>query len=148
MDLLFFLIIGFALGYWTRSLKTNSLISNSKSRPSNISYQQKLLLKSYHQTDSDRIRELNKLTRNESIFLRLLKQTFIDYEIAIKQRRFIILDKDAMPCAIFEYRDGTVEMKLVDQEDGLALYLYKGMISADAIKQDYISITSQQKPPM
>lgn len=33
-------------------------------------------------------------------------------------------------------------MKLSDKEDGLPLYLYKGLISAEEIKQDYLNITS------
>lgn len=99
-----------------------------------LTYQQKLHLKTHHQNDSDRIRELNELSRNQSVFLRLLKQTFINHEIAIKQKRFIILDRDYMPCAIFEYRDGTQAIKLMDHEDGLPLYLYKGLISSDELK--------------
>lgn len=58
------------------------------------------------QTDSKRIRKLNKLSRNQSDFLRLLKQTFINPDIAIKQQHFILLDRDSIPYAIFKYRDG------------------------------------------
>ena len=110
-----------------------------------MTHQQKLQLKSYHQTDSDRIRELNLLSANESVFLRLLKQTFIDFDIAIKQKRFIVLDKDKMPCAIFEYRDGTQAIKLVDCEDGIPLHLYKGLISSSELKVDYQNIISKYK---
>ena len=77
------------------------------------------------------------LSANQSIFLRLLKQTFSADEIAIKQQRFIVLDQDKMPYAIFEYREGHQPSKLVDQEDGLPLFLYKGLLSSDALKQDY-----------
>ncbi|CAB1211883.1 hypothetical protein [Acinetobacter bouvetii] len=144
---LIFLVLGFVLGYFVRGLKANTHSTKViyKSMPAANTYQQKLLLKSHHQTDSDRIRELNQLNRNQSVFLRLLKQTFTHHEIAIKQTRFIILDRDYMPCAIFEYRDGTQAMKLIDQEDGLPLYLYKGLISSDELKQDYLSIISTQK---
>ena len=41
-----------------------------------LTQQQRLYLKSFHQSDSDRIRELNLLSANQNIFLRLLKQTF------------------------------------------------------------------------
>lgn len=149
MDLLFFLLIGFALGYWVRSLKKSHPTQTSKRQFSQpLTHQQRLQFKSHHQTESDRIRELNKLSTNQSVFLRLLKQTFLDYEIAIKQKRFIVLDRDQMPCAIFEYRDGTQAMKLSDKEDGLPLYLYKGLISAEEIKQDYLNITSTKNSPV
>ena len=100
-------------------------------------------MKSFHQTDADRIREINLLSRNQSTCLRLLKQTFSEYDVAIKQRRFILLDADQMPRAIFEYRDGTRAMKVVDTEDGLPLHLYKGLISSDALKQDYLNINKE-----
>ena len=143
------LLFAFALGYWVRSLKQEKTSTQThKTRNASMTYQDRLKFKAQHQTDSDRIRELNKLNTNESVFLRLLKQTFTDYDIAIKQKRFFILNRDALPCAIFEYRDGTVAMKLVDQEDGLPLYLYKGLLSSDQLKQDYIHITSVKKSPI
>ena len=40
-------------------------------------------MKAHHQSDSDRIRELNRLDTNQSIFLRQLKQNFQEHEIAI-----------------------------------------------------------------
>jgi hypothetical protein len=134
------------LGYAIRGLKKDNPVNKVVRRYSApMTYQQKLHLKSHHQNDSDRIRELNELSRNQSVFLRLLKQTFINHEIAIKQKRFIILDRDYMPCAIFEYCDGTQAIKLMDHEDGLPLYLYKGLISSDELKQDYLNIISGQK---
>ncbi|NNH87527.1 hypothetical protein [Acinetobacter terrae] len=75
----------------------------------------------------------------------MFKQTFINHDIAIQQGCFIILDRDYMPCAIFEYRDGTQAIKLMDHEYGLPLYLYKGLISSDKLKQDYLNIISGQK---
>lgn len=65
-----------------------------------------LYINTLDQTDSKRIRKLNKLSRNQSDFLRLLKQTFINPDIAIKQQHFILLDRDSIPYAIFKYRDG------------------------------------------
>ncbi|WP_228720308.1 hypothetical protein [Acinetobacter portensis] len=134
------------MGFFTRGLISKPTYQQKKRsyyRP--LTHQQKLQLKSFHQTDSDRIRELNLLSTNESSFLRLLKQTFIDFDVAIKQKRFIILDKDKMPCAIFEYRDGTQAIKLVDKEDGIPLHLYKGLISSSELKIDYQNIISAYK---
>jgi len=137
LALLFFFILGLVLGYAFRSMKSEPTKPNTIRRyQSQMTHQQKLYLKSMHQTDSDRIRELNKLSSNQSIFLRLLKQTFIDFDIAVKDNRFIVLDRDYFPIAIFEYRDGKVPMKLIDQEDGLPLHLYKAMISSDELKKD------------
>lgn len=146
MYTLILLILGFILGFFTRGLISKPTYQQKKRsyyRP--LTHQQKLQLKSFHQTDSDRIRELNLLSTNESSFLRLLKQTFIDFDVAIKQKRFIILDKDKMPCAIFEYRDGTQAIKLVDKEDGIPLHLYKGLISSSELKIDYQNIISAYK---
>ncbi|MFC6052280.1 hypothetical protein A6M14_02055 [Acinetobacter sp. Ac_877] len=146
MYALILLILGFILGFFTRGLISKPTYQQKKRsyyRP--LTHQQKLQLKSFHQTDSDRIRELNLLSTNESSFLRLLKQTFIDFDVAIKQKRFIILDKDKMPCAIFEYRDGTQAIKLVDKEDGIPLHLYKGLISSSELKIDYQNIISAYK---
>lgn len=143
--LLLFLIIGFILGYAVRSLKSEPTKPNTIRRyQSQMTHQQKLYLKSMHQTDSDRIRELNRLTANQSTFLRLLKQTFVGSEIALKDNRFIVLDRDYFPKAIFEYRDGKAAMKLIDQEDGLPLYLYKAMISSDELKKDYSALISAE----
>lgn len=140
------LILGFLLGYPIRSLKKEKPVNKVVRRYSApMTYQQKLHLKTHHQTYSDHIRELNELSRNQSVFLQLLKQTFINHDIAIKQRRFIILDCDYMPCVIFEYRDGTQAIKLMDHEYRLTLYLYKGLISSDELKQDYLNIISGQK---
>lgn len=144
MEWLFFLMIGFGLGYWFRNQKANTPVEKHKPQNSSMTYQQKIMRKAQHQSDSDRIRELNKLNRNESVFLRLLKQTFVDYEIQIKQKRFYLIDQDQMPCAIFEYRDGKKSLKMMDQEDGLPLFLYKGLISSEALKQDYLYISQNQ----
>lgn len=143
------LIVGIVIGYFLGGSKPSR---NSPSTPPKTirrfqaptTLQQKIYLKSYHQTDSDRIRELNLLSTNQSVFLRLLKQTFSQNEIAIKQNRFIVLDRDKMPFMIFEYRDGTQPMKVIDKEDGIPLHLYKGLISSEEIQHDYLSIKSQR----
>ena len=142
------LILGIVIGYFLRGV-SHSIDSPAEKTirryQAPLTQQQRLYLKSFHQSDSDRIRELNLLNANQSVFLRLLKQIFLNHEIAIKQQRFILLDQDQMPRAIFEYRDGNQAMKLVDQEDGLPLFLYKGLISSDELKQDYFSITASGK---
>ena len=130
----FFLILGLALGYFWGRFSAPAPISKKSTSPRTPvphTLTQRIYLKSQHQTDSDRIRELNLLSTQQSAFLRLLKQTFSQHEISIKQQRFFILDRDAFPLAIFEYREGHYAMKLVDQEDGIPLYLYKGLISQD-----------------
>lgn len=108
--------------------------------------QQRLYLKAIHQKDSDRIGELNLLSANQSVFLRLLKQTFPAYEIAIKQQRFLLLDPDQMPIAIFEYRDGIYPIQWVDIEDGITLHLYKGILSNEALKQDAAALKVKIQP--
>lgn len=121
---LILITFGFLLEFLFKSLMKKSENPQTKRqylRP--LTHQQKLHLKSYHQTDSDRIRELNLLSASESVSLRLLKQTFVDFDIAIKQKRFII----------------------IDQEDGLPLHLYKGLISSAELKQDYQNIISAYK---
>lgn len=135
-------VLGLTIGYFIgRQPVKTAQPKHAQQTPHTTSFQHKLRIKSLHQSDSDRIRELNLLSHNQGMFLRILKQTFLDYEIAIKQQRFIVLDHDKMPCAIFEYRDGTQAMKLIDQEDGLPLHLYKGMISKEALEHDYLNIS-------
>jgi hypothetical protein len=97
------------------------------------------------QTDSKRIRKLNKLSRNQSDFLRLLKQTFINPDIAIKQQHFILLDRDSIPSRYLNIVMVFKLIKLMDHEDGLPLYLYTGLISGDELKPDYLNIISELK---
>lgn len=140
------LMIGFILGYVLRGAPAAQAQAKVKSAPVATTQQQRLYLKAMHQTDSQRIRELNLLTSNQSVFLRLLKQTFPEYDIAIKQQRFLILDQDRMPLAIFEYRDGINPIKLVDQEDGIPLHLYKALLSSEALKQDAQALKLKYQP--
>lgn len=143
---LFTLIIGLFLGFLIAQSKYHKTHHPQKksSMFRHQNFHQKLHMKAHHQSESDRIRELNLLNSNQSIFLRQLKQNFPKHDIAIKDRRFIVLDQDLMPRAIFEYRDGTEPMKVIDREDGLPLFLYKGLISSDALKHDHSFITSRQ----
>lgn len=133
------LILGVILGYFLRGRPKSS--ASPPRRSMSTTQQQRL-----YQKDSERIRELNLLSANQSVFLRLLKQTFPEYEIAIKQQRFLLLDPDHMPIAIFEYRDGIHPIKLVDIEDGIALHLYKGILSSEALKQDAAALKVKNQP--
>ena len=138
-------IVGFLIGYLYHANKAPTS-SRSTPTPKSIAatHQQRLNLKAQHQSDSDRIRELNRLSSNQSIFYRLLQNTFIDFPISVKNNRFIVLDHDHFPIAIFEYRDGTAPLKLIDQEDGLPLHLYKALISTDELTADLHRLLSQQ----
>jgi len=140
MSQLFFLFIGLAIGFW---------IGNKSPRLENKKpVQQRRILtalerhkaKIGYESDADRIRELNLLSQNESKFLRILQHEFIDNEVVVKNKRFFIIDKDKYPLAIFEYRDGKEGLKVTDIEDGLPLFLYKRILSSNAVREDAVSI--------
>lgn len=137
------LILGFAAGYLYRNSKSdkNKEKQTIKSKNVYLSYSERQRAKLNHQNDADRIRELNLLSPNESKFMRLLQHQFTEYKLIIKDRRFYIADQDNYPIAIFEYRDGTKELRLKDNEDGLPLYLYKAILSSDAIAEDKRALT-------
>jgi hypothetical protein len=63
------------------------------------------------------------------------------HKLIVKDRRFYIADQDNYPIAIFEYRDGTKELKVKDTEDGLPVFLYKAILSSEEILKDKKSIT-------
>lgn len=146
MLILICFIIGFCLGYYIRGQKQpvpqRPAIQNQAPQRSHV---QRLYSKSQHYSDSDRIRDLNQLSTHQAAFLRLLKQTFFNYEVSIKQQRFFILDQDKIPLAIFEYRDGTQSFKAMDYEDGIPVYTYKALISSEALQQD-LEMLLQQRP--
>ena len=79
------LIIGFSLGYFIASSKNQNSLKHPVKKPlaTHSNFHDKLHMKAHHQSDSDRIRELNRLDTNQSIFLRQLKQNFQEHEIAI-----------------------------------------------------------------
>lgn len=106
-------------------------------------YNQRQYLKVMYSSDADRIRELNLLSANDSVFLRLLKQEFSKKDVVIKNKRFFIVDGDKFPIAIFEYRDGTNGMRTMTVEDGLPLFLYKGILSSEKISEDAKLIDEQ-----
>lgn len=62
------------------------------------------------------------------------KHQFTDYKLIIKDKRFYIADQDNYPIGIFEYRDGTKELKVKDSEDGIPVFLYKAILSKKLLK--------------
>ena len=140
---IFCLIFGFIVGYLYKSSKLLSLRKNETiQRTKNVylNYSERQRAKLSHQSDADRIRELNLLSTNESKFMRLLQHQFTEYKLIIKNKRFYIADQDNYPIAIFEYRDGAKQLKVKDKEDGLPLFLYKAILSSDALAEDKNSL--------
>lgn len=135
---IFCLIFGFTVGYLWRDSRPEKTKKENKTKARNIylSYNERQRAKIRHQSDAERIRELNLLSTNESKFMRLLQHQFTEYKLIIKDRRFYIADQDYYPIAIFEYRDGTKELRLQDKEDGIPVFLYKAMLSSEALEED------------
>ena len=136
---IFCLIFGFTVGYlWrdSRPEKRQKEAPKTKARNIYLSYNERQRAKIRHQSDAERIRELNLLSTNESKFMRLLQHQSTEYKLIIKDRRFYIADQDYYPIAIFEYRDGTKELRLQDKEDGIPVFLYKAMLSSEALEED------------
>lgn len=149
MSELILLLIGLFVGYcFGRYNAPKSEPAKSYQRPKVYTYEQRQRMKVMYHSDAERIRELNTLSSNDSIFLRILKQEFRPKEIVIKQKRFFVVDADHFPIAIFEYRDGTQVFRNKDVEDGLPVFMYKGLLSSDAIKEDAEEIQQylQKKP--
>jgi len=137
------LILGFIIGYIyrdSRSKKKEEKSIKSKTRNVYLSYNERQRAKIRYLNDVDRIRELNLLSHNESKFMRLLQHQFLEHKLIVKDRRFYIADQDNYPIAIFEYRDGTKELKVKDIEDGLPVFLYKAILSSDAIAEDKMAL--------
>ena len=137
------LILGFIIGYIyrdSRSKKKEEKSIKSKTRNVYLSYNERQRAKIRYLNDVDRIRELNLLSHNESKFMRLLQHQFLEHKLIVKDRRFYIADQDNYPIAIFEYRDGTKELKVKDIEDGLPVFIYKAILSSDAIAEDKMAL--------
>lgn len=142
---IFCLIFGFTIGYlWrdSRPEKRQKEAPKTKTRNIYLSYNERQRTKICHQSDAERIRELNLLSTNESKFMRLLQHQFIEYKLIIKDKRFYIADQDYYPIAIFEYRDGTKALRLQDQEDGIPVFLYKAILSSKALEEDKLSLST------
>lgn len=140
---IFCLIFGFIAGYLYRNSKSKPIKENKQNQKTKhvyLNYNERQRAKLNHQSDADRIRELNLLTPNESRFMRLLQHQFTEYKLIIKSRRFYIADNDNYPIAIFEYRDGTKPLRVVDKEDGLPVFLYKAILSSEALGEDKDSL--------
>lgn len=139
---LFCLILGFTVGYLWRDSKPEKIKKREKLKNRNIylSYNERQRAKIRHQNDAERIRELNLLSTNESKFMRLLQHQFIEHKIIIKDKRFYVADQDYYPIAIFEYRDGTKELRVTDNEDGIPVFLYKAILSSESISEDKLSL--------
>lgn len=136
------LIFGLLVGYLYRDSRPEQKQEkqNVKSRNIYLSYNERQRAKIRYLNDADRIRELNLLSPNESRFMRLLQHEFLEHELIIKDRRFYIADQDNYPIAIFEYRDGTKELRVKDTEDGIPVFLYKAILSSETIKEDKNSL--------
>lgn len=134
MSHIIFLIFGIAIGYFIgiNKKKEEPVIKRRRI----MSYSERQLAKIKYETDSDRIRQLNLLSPNESKFMRLLQHEFEKQKVIVKDRRFYIADQDNYPIAIFEYRDGTKQIKSKDIEDGLPIFIYKSIISKEEIRKD------------
>lgn len=140
---IFCLIFGFIAGYLYGKSKSKTMREKNqiqRNRHIYLNYNERQRAKLNHQSDADRIRELNLLSPNESRFMRLLQHQFTEYKLIIKSRRFYIADNDNYPIAIFEYRDGTKPLRVVDKEDGLPVFLYKAILSSEALEEDKDSL--------
>ena len=138
---LFCIILGFIIGYvWKGYKEPKEKTVRQKTKKVYLSYNERQREKMRYASDADRIRQLNLLSHNESKFMRLLQHQFSEHKIVVKDRRFYIADRDSYPIAIFEYRDGTKELRVEDKEDGLPVFLYKAIISSEEIAKDKLSI--------
>ncbi|WEH92992.1 hypothetical protein PYR77_06995 [Acinetobacter soli] len=126
--------IGFLIGRNSVKKTTDKEIRKPIKRT--YTYNQRQFLKVMYESDAERIRELNLLSSSESVFLRLLKLEFGDNKVIVKSKRFFIIDDDKFPIAIFEYRDGVKQLHNIDKEDGLTVFLYKGILSSEKIRED------------
>jgi len=141
---IFCLILGFIVGYLFKDTQHKKEVPKTKTKQTRnvyLSYNERQRAKIRYLNDVDRIRELNLLSHNESKFMRLLQHQFLEHKLIVKDRRFYIADQDNYPIAIFEYRDGTKELKVKDTEDGLPVFLYKAILSSEEIVKDKKSIT-------
>ena len=138
MSQLIFLIIGIAIGYFIAINKKTGKKEIKQKRT--MTYTERMKEKVSYENDADRIRQLNLPSPNESKFMRILQHEFTDQKIIVKDKRFYIADQDNHPIAIFEYRDGSREIRTKDKEDGIPLFMYKAILSAQRISKDKIEI--------
>ena len=142
---IFCLILGFVAGYLFKDTQQKKELPKTKIKQHRnvyLSYNERQRAKIRYISDAERIRQLNLLSHNEGKFMRLLQHQFIEHKIIVKDKRFYIADEDNYPIAIFEYRDGTKELRVKDSEDGLPVFLYKAILSSDAILEDKMTLNS------
>ena len=141
---IFCLILGFIVGYLLRdSRQEKPKETIKKTRNVYLNYNERQREKIRYHNDADRIRQLNLLSPNESKFMRLLQHQFEDHKLIVKDRRFYIADRDNYPVAIFEYRDGTKQLKVEDAEEGTPVFLYKAILSSEAILEDKAKLRAE-----
>lgn len=145
MGELIFIMIIFGLGFLIGRVTAPKRIEVKKVRRRTLTYNDRQKEKIKYETDADRIRELNSLSKNEGSFLRVLRQEFAKHDVIVKEKRFFIADEDKYPIAIFEYREGHTPLRNSDVEDGIPLFLYKGLISSEAIREDKEQILAMQE---
>ena len=141
---IFCLILGFIVGYLLRdSRQEKPKETIQKTRNVYLNYNERQREKIRYHNDADRIRQLNLLSPNESKFMRLLQHQFEDHKLIVKDRRFYIAYRDNYPVAIFEYRDGTKQLKVEDAEEGTPVFLYKAILSSEAILEDKAKLRAE-----
>lgn len=144
MIAIFCLILGLIIGYlWRDSKPEKSKETQQKTRNVYLNYNERQREKIRYHNDADRIRQLNLLSPNEGKFMRLLQHQFEDHKLIVKDRRFYIADQDNYPVAIFEYRDGTKQLKVEDVEEGTPVFLYKAILSSEAILEDKAKLRAE-----
>lgn len=151
MGNLIFILIVFGVGFWIGRKTSPKQAERERTKYSHTpiySFNQRQALKVMYRSDAERIRELNLLSTNEGKFMRLLINEIVGYEIIVKNNRFFLVDTDKFPVAIFEYRDGKQAFRTNDVEDGLPIFVYKGLISSDAIKEDLQRIKEMRLSPL
>ena len=136
------IIFGFILGYMYKTLKQNKEQKAVSKPQKRFNYTERQRTKTRYASDAERIRQLNLLNTNEGKFMRVLQHEFTSHHIIVKNKRFYIADQDMYPIAIFEYRDGKKVYTSEDQEDGLPIFIYKGIISSAEIKKAHNKISS------
>lgn len=141
-DLIFILII-FGVGFWLGRKTAPKVVESKTKRPTSFNERQRR--KVLYESDADRIREINTLSAKEGAFFTALKREFSDKNVVIKQKRFFIVDSDGYPVAIFEFRDGTKPLRADDIEDGLPVFMYKGTMAVEAIREDKQRIAEMSK---
>lgn len=146
MGNLIFLLIIFGIGFWLGRKTAPKRNAESQSSPRRaLGYGERQRLKVMYKSDADRIREINTLSAKEGAFFTALKREFADKSVVIKNKRFFIVDNDGYPIGIFEFRDGTKPLRADDIEDGLPVFMYKGTMSIEAIREDKQRIAEMSK---